>query len=573
MSTSKNIQEPLLTDQDNNKARTSSIVEFLQPSESEINSQSHTFRMNDPQSKVDQKTQPFETFDSSMDDRREEKLVFKFIQRGVISDLKDHIYTCKDRIDICKIYDRQGYSPLHFAAYKNSDKMCEILCEFVKFKISENLSKIIDDSLQSEYPYKDRLKYWINTHSKGEEGFTALHFASFHGNIRLIKYLLENGADPSQSNKQGINMLHVAAQGDQPASLYFFKQLGIDIDSRDKRQSTPLHWAAFSGAELALSYIVAWNPDINAVDSKGLTALHLAVKSSEDLRSTKAIKQLLIKGAEKNIKDIQGHRAIDLKDQGSSLGDCLMIKTQFKKHHRSLNTLIFYFMIMLISFLLIIFFIFPTLDDSHNALKYSVISLFGLTMLLWLFAWLLDPGFQQKDKNLDFNMLLDNFEANCLCPECEVIRTPRSRHCNELFNVLLLCCFLICLLSISSMAYSYMQILSNFINLVELSIDVNEIQDQQKQEETQTAKIIQRISCFLITALSVAFFIPLLNNSLTNYMESPRRKMSVLFLEQDYSNNCIGNCFKMICENRIDTQSEIMAKTSAIYSNRKIHDI
>ena len=85
-------------------------------------------------------------------------------------------------------------------------------------------------------------------------------------------------------------MLHVAAQGDQPASLYFFRKLGLDIDSRDKRQSTPLHWAAFSGAELALSYIVAWNPDINAVDSKGLTALHLAVKSSEDLRSTKAIK-------------------------------------------------------------------------------------------------------------------------------------------------------------------------------------------------------------------------------------------------------------------------------------------
>ena len=60
-----------------------------------------------------------------------------------------------------------------------------------------------------------------------------------------------------------------------------------------------MHWAAFAGAELALSYIVAWDAEINAVDGKGLTPLHLAVKSSEDLRSTKAIKQLLIKGADK----------------------------------------------------------------------------------------------------------------------------------------------------------------------------------------------------------------------------------------------------------------------------------
>lgn len=48
---------------------------------------------------------------------------------------------------------------------------------------------------------------------------------------------------------------------------------------------------------------MAWNADINAVDAKGLTALHLAVKSSEDIRSTKGIKLLLIKGADRNIVD------------------------------------------------------------------------------------------------------------------------------------------------------------------------------------------------------------------------------------------------------------------------------
>jgi ankyrin repeat protein len=77
---------------------------------------------------------------------------------------------------------------------------------------------------------------------------------------------------------------------------------GLSINSKDKRLSTPLHWAAFAGSELSLGYIVAQNADINVTDSKGYTPLHLAVKSSEDLRSTKAIKHLLIKGADKNIK-------------------------------------------------------------------------------------------------------------------------------------------------------------------------------------------------------------------------------------------------------------------------------
>ncbi len=63
-----------------------------------------------------------------------------------------------------------------------------------------------------------------------------------------------------------------------------------------------MHWAAFSGAELSLSYILAWDADVNAKDSKGLSPLHLAVKSSEDLLSTRSIRHLLIKGADRNIR-------------------------------------------------------------------------------------------------------------------------------------------------------------------------------------------------------------------------------------------------------------------------------
>lgn len=101
---------------------------------------------------------------------------------------------------------------------------------------------------------------------------------------------------------------------------------GLDINSKDRRESTPLHWAAFAGAELALSYIVAWNPNIDARDSKGLTPLHLAVIASEDLRSTKSIKQLLIKGADIYVTDALGRRPIDLLKDFRSSSHSLIIE-------------------------------------------------------------------------------------------------------------------------------------------------------------------------------------------------------------------------------------------------------
>ena len=52
-----------------------------------------------------------------------------------------------------------------------------------------------------------------------------------------------------------------------------------------------------------MSYIVAWGGDLEAKDTKGLTPLHLAVKSYREFHSMKGIKQLLIKGADRDALD------------------------------------------------------------------------------------------------------------------------------------------------------------------------------------------------------------------------------------------------------------------------------
>ena len=110
-------------------------------------------------------------------------------------------------------------------------------------------------------------------------------------------------------------------------------------------------------------------------DSKGLTPLHLAVKSAKDNRSSKGIKQLLIKGANRNALDNEGRKPVDylcrgsddmkendplaidirnvLKDEWTILGDCLMIRNTFKLQKKSSFTLICYFILMGLSFALL----------------------------------------------------------------------------------------------------------------------------------------------------------------------------------------------------------------------------
>lgn len=124
-----------------------------------------------------------------------------------------------------------------------------------------------------------------------------------------------------------------------------------------------------------------------------MTPLHLAVKSYKENRSLKGIKQLLIKGADRNALDFETRKPIDyvpvpqpderpdhlardirklLKDEWSIAGDCLMIKNTFKKQKKTPFTLICYFVLMSVSFFL--------LEMS----SYSILRLSGQSeWLLW----------------------------------------------------------------------------------------------------------------------------------------------------------------------------------------------
>ncbi len=105
-----------------------------------------------------------------------------------------------------------------------------------------------------------------------------------------------------------------------------------------------------------------------------------------------------------------------------------MTKTPMRKTTRNNKVFIGFLLMMFTSAALLYSVIFSRISNFN--FKVSVCINFALAVLLSFVLWLSDSGLVQQDRTLNFMDLLEEFDSSCLCPECEVIKPPRSRHCN-----------------------------------------------------------------------------------------------------------------------------------------------
>ena len=58
------------------------------------------------------------------------------------------------------------------------------------------------------------------------------------------------------------------------------------------------------------------------------------------------------------------------------------------------------------------------------------IGLLGIDMIFFFITWNSKSSYIYGDESIEFVDLMETFDAESLCPFCEIIRLPRSRHCN-----------------------------------------------------------------------------------------------------------------------------------------------
>ena len=386
---------------------------------------------------------------SSLVDVAQEEL-FDLIELGDKDKIENFLESSSNEIWDYRSKENDNSTILHVSVFKKQFEITELFVEDCKKKNKSGLTKFINE--------------------KNDQGVTAIHYASFRGNVKIIKLLIENGADINISTNRELNVIHYACQGNRPNSLmYFYFQLKnannaneISIDKsntfsllkkQDSGGSTPLHWAAYSSAEDVLLYLI--NLDIfsnekerqdfiDTKDYQGYTALHLSVTS----KSVRIVMKLLQHGANPELGDRKGRTPLDLamSKKYREIADiirnnqscqCCNIKAPVKQIKKSIKNivLIFLFQILTIFLLFISIFSIALNNDSNNEIMNKIFFITYMVLLLLFFIFyfillIIDPGVKKSNSIQNvFNLLNQDKDLTKYCYKCYVEKTRTSKHC------------------------------------------------------------------------------------------------------------------------------------------------
>jgi ankyrin repeat protein len=112
-------------------------------------------------------------------------------------------------------------------------------------------------------------------------GWTALLFAAYHGNLEMVQYLVETcRADMNAVDTNGYTPLDNAARskfGRVPLVQYLVEQCGVDVQAVTKSGDTPLHSACtFDNVKIVEYLAESASATILIRNASGQTPLHIA---------------------------------------------------------------------------------------------------------------------------------------------------------------------------------------------------------------------------------------------------------------------------------------------------------
>ena len=359
--------------------------------------------------------------------------ILEFISTNNTEKLSEYILDPQNKI--WEIKFAENFTILHNACA--TDKTDIVITIIEKTKIRLGLDNNDNNNLSQEEKTENLkiFKDFINAKTDGDNQ-TALHLASFRGNIKIIKLLIANYAEINVLTAKGYNMIHKAAMGNKPSAIiYFNKKYNMNLEDTDENQMNALHLATRNCMENSVIYLLNLGINVNLKDKEGNTALHYAVRKGQ----IRIIKKLIQRGADINIPDFKKKKTPvmlaknnpEIMEIFRKKGICekLFFKPDISKKTLCSNKNMILFIVL---HLLIIFFVFfvllPYFDSTFFGIVYVGISC--LVFILYISLSFSNPG---RMVNKEYKDILDivesGQEAEEFCPLCLVKNKFRSKHC------------------------------------------------------------------------------------------------------------------------------------------------
>lgn len=159
--------------------------------------------------------------------------------------------------------------------------------------------------------------------------------------------------------------------------------------------------------------------------------------------NTKNVRELIFKGASRDIQNNDGKKPIDLlenfEDQvlkeelNQILGvqpcylPCFHIKQPLKKLEKSKVTMMSFLGMTLGSLLLLLMFVLPFEGPRQHI--YTILGWYAGALIFFFATACKDSGIVKKSDKISFLKLNQYFDPSYICPTCEILRPQDSRHC------------------------------------------------------------------------------------------------------------------------------------------------
>ena len=356
--------------------------------------------------------------------------VFTLVSQEKIEELTEYILN--EQNQIWNLKRGEDLTILHNACAIDKTNVIETIVEQTKkrLKLTPEFSLSEEEKSQNLEIFKN----FINAKTQIDNQ-TALHYASFRGNIKIIKLLLENYAEINALSANGYNMIHKAAQGNKPSAIIFFnKKYNMSLDATDENLMNALHLASANGMDNSVIFLLSLGLDPNIKDKYGYTALHYAVKKNH----VRIIKKLLQRGADRNIEEYKTKKTPVMlaKNKPEILeifrkkGVCekLFFKPDISQKTLCSNkNMIFFISLHLIIFSLVFFIIVPDFNNTIFSIIYLSVSC--IVFVLYFLLSFSNPGKMTSPYKDLLSIVEKGEEAENYCPYCLVKKTYRSLHC------------------------------------------------------------------------------------------------------------------------------------------------